>query len=487
MSHLLIFNQKLRLNTKSAKYFMVFLALTFGFSAGAQKLLDAGELTATSTAAYSVRQLQTTYTHTAITPPAAVIGFTNSTTPLIRVRRSSDSASLDIGYLSSGELDTVTLKNFVSSGNGFISVWYDQSGNSRDVSQTTLANQPRIVNAGVVERSTNGKIGIRFVRGADYASSDQLTRTINANVLFNGGLTGSALSVFEASAGSSSAWGFGDGDNRWQIHANENGNLMFDYGNPWQRTAFVNSQNQGLLKNYAFIAPSGSGGQIWINGVQVSTGDVPASPCTGTLFEIGGIASFNNWNHDNRQSELILFNSALSTSDRTKAADDQAAYFLDLFIWSGATNSNFSEPTNWRSNNLPSVADDVYIPSAATNPLTVDNTYQVRNLTIETGATVTINSGSNLQVSGDVNHGGTLTGTGTLTFNGSSLQTLSGVNGTYANITINNAAGVAMPVSATISGTITFTSGFFNIGNTTSNPIVINTVTINGTVVGGTA
>jgi len=203
---------------------LFFFVAFFAVPAFAQKLLDVGELTATSTAAYSVRQLKTTYDHAAITPPAAVTGFTNSITPLVRIRRTAaPTGELDIGYLASGELDTVTLKSFVSNNgatptaSGFISVWYDQSGRSRDVAQATAANQPRIVNVGIVERSLSGKLSIRFIRdgGNTYAGSTQLTLSVRADSLFLGGITGSALSVFEASSGNASAWGFGDGVNRW--------------------------------------------------------------------------------------------------------------------------------------------------------------------------------------------------------------------------------------------------------------------------------
>jgi len=47
-----------------------------------------------------------------------------------------------------------------ASGSGFVSYWFDQSGNGRDLTQATLANQPRIVNAGVIDRFPNGKPGI---------------------------------------------------------------------------------------------------------------------------------------------------------------------------------------------------------------------------------------------------------------------------------------------------------------------------------------
>jgi hypothetical protein len=83
-------------------------------------------------AAYSVRKLRTAYTGSAI-----------------RVRRSSDNTEQDIGF-SGGNLDTTALTSFCSGTNGFVTTWYDQSGNARNATQTTAANQPQIVNSGSV-------------------------------------------------------------------------------------------------------------------------------------------------------------------------------------------------------------------------------------------------------------------------------------------------------------------------------------------------
>ena len=85
-------------------------------------------------AAYSLRKLSTSYSGSAI-----------------RVRRSSDNTEQNIGFDGSGNLDTTALTTFVGGGNGFVVTWYDQSGNGKNAVQTTAANQPRIVNSGVVE------------------------------------------------------------------------------------------------------------------------------------------------------------------------------------------------------------------------------------------------------------------------------------------------------------------------------------------------
>jgi hypothetical protein len=96
--------------------------------------------------AYSVRKLRLAYTGSAI-----------------RVRRSSDNAEQDIGF-SSGNLDTTALTTFCSGTDGFVTTWYDQSGNGANATQTTASNQPVIVTAGVVN-IVNSKPAVYFNNG----------------------------------------------------------------------------------------------------------------------------------------------------------------------------------------------------------------------------------------------------------------------------------------------------------------------------------
>jgi hypothetical protein len=97
-------------------------------------------------AAYSLRKLRTAYTGSAI-----------------RVRR-TDLTESDIGFTSTGALDTTALLTFTGTGaldNGFVTTWYDQSGNSRNATQTTALNQPQIVSAGSLI-TENGKPSLQF-------------------------------------------------------------------------------------------------------------------------------------------------------------------------------------------------------------------------------------------------------------------------------------------------------------------------------------
>ena len=58
-----------------------------------------------------------------------------------------------------GSIDNVSV--IQSTANGFVTTWYDQSGNSNDATNSTAANQPKIVDAGVLVEE-NGKPAVDF-------------------------------------------------------------------------------------------------------------------------------------------------------------------------------------------------------------------------------------------------------------------------------------------------------------------------------------
>lgn len=63
----------------------------------------------------------------------------------IQVTRDSDNTTSDIGFdAATHALDKAALKTFCGSANGYVSKWYDQSGNGHDLAQTTVANMFRI-------------------------------------------------------------------------------------------------------------------------------------------------------------------------------------------------------------------------------------------------------------------------------------------------------------------------------------------------------
>jgi hypothetical protein len=88
--------------------------------------------------------LLATYPGAAAAYSLRLIGDGTYTGDAIRVRRASDNTEQDIGFDVNGDLDTSALTTFCTGTNGFVKTWYDQSGNARDATQSTTANQPKI-------------------------------------------------------------------------------------------------------------------------------------------------------------------------------------------------------------------------------------------------------------------------------------------------------------------------------------------------------
>jgi hypothetical protein len=136
-------------------------------------------------AAYSLRKLSFRYTG-----------------PCIRVRRDSDNAEIDVGFDGNGNVNLDTLSSFVGANNGFVTTWYDQVGNTRpwgannNQLQTTAANQPRIVNEGIVEID-NGKPCVVFDGSNDRMRVAVSTNPANDNRV----ITDDDFSVFGVASG----------------------------------------------------------------------------------------------------------------------------------------------------------------------------------------------------------------------------------------------------------------------------------------------
>jgi len=96
----------------------------------------------------------------------------DTTTSVVRVRRSNDNTEQDF---SAAEITDGTLTTFTGANDGFVTTWYDQSGNSVNAAQTTATRQPKIVDSGVVILENNNP-SIKFDNTND---GFNLTSTIN--------------------------------------------------------------------------------------------------------------------------------------------------------------------------------------------------------------------------------------------------------------------------------------------------------------------
>ena len=146
-------------------------------------------------AAYSLRLLSSTYTGDAI-----------------EVRRASDNTTQDIGFVNN-ELDVTSLESFCSGTNGFVTTWYDQSGNGYDATQTTAGSQPQIVSSGSVI-TENGKPAAQFDGSDDYI--------LASGTIFGGGQYSAFVAVTPSSISQDSSF--------FQIGTASNNGLAAGFG-----------------------------------------------------------------------------------------------------------------------------------------------------------------------------------------------------------------------------------------------------------------
>lgn len=282
-----------------------------------QYLLDQINSTRASVA-YSVRKLKKTYNG-----------------PAIRVRRTgggggSGNPEGDVAFDANEVVSANSVVTISTAGGGYalgdkvvfsafysssrsvwVKTWYDQSGNGRDVVQATAGKQPRIVNSGTLETS-NSIASIRFIN----SNETVLTATIPSSTMFTSGFIGTASIVLEASSGNTSSFGYSDGgSDRWQAHINEGNTLYFDVGTSYTRLSYNNSSSIGNLRNYALVANS-SLMEIWLSGTRVANSSPSLSASTTNTFNVGAIPTFpGTWYHNNDFSELVIFPTALSSSE----------------------------------------------------------------------------------------------------------------------------------------------------------------------------
>jgi hypothetical protein len=133
-------------------------------------------------------------------------------------------------------------------------------------------------------------------------------------------------------------------------------------------------------------------------------------------------------------------------------------------IWTGKTNSNFNVASNWCNEVVPLSTDHLFIPANTSNNLSINTDATVSNVTIYPTATVSIASGINFTIQGNLSNNGTLNAAnGQVSFSGSAAQSLTGNGFTTQTLTLDNSNGLAINTNidelVTISDILTVSSG----------------------------
>lgn len=262
--------------------------------------------------AYSLRRLLSLYTG-----------------PIIRVRRSSDDTTLDVGFDVVGNLDTTALLAFVGANNGFVTRWYDQTGGGAHLEQGTAAAQPSIVTSGVVNL-LDGLPAVTFDGTNDYL-------TIASAGLYAAGAATMAAVFSGASAANSVV--VGESNNAgggalyrllrsstaaWNVQATNSGGTSMWASSAAGDTTFDAAQHQ------AFYADSGAVINTWRDGAPKHVSLAAVRSGTMTLSNLNLGAHLNGGTPANflngKVQELVLWNSNQSV-DRTGISDAQKTYW----------------------------------------------------------------------------------------------------------------------------------------------------------------
>ena len=132
----------------------------------------------------------------------------------------------------------------------------------------------------------------------------------------------------------------------------------------------------------------------------------------------------------------ILTSNANCLTRATDSSNSITMTVLSPFsTWTGGS-TVWNNPANWSPAGVPSCAIDVVIPNLPNKPV-ITGTMNVRNLTINAGGGITINSGSTLQVCGSISNNGIASfGNGNVVLQGAGNQSLAGYT-SFGNVEVN--------------------------------------------------
>jgi hypothetical protein len=304
----------------------------------------------------------------------------------------------------------------------------------------------------------------------------------------------------------------------FQIGAVNTLGSLFAEGGNW--TARANAGGGGTTAfNFPFqleqlSATYTSGTQtIFRRGIVGSNGNSSLNAATNTTINIGNLTSVYNLNGG--VSELIIYNSLLSTTNRQTVEANQFSYYsVPAAIASNTTGGNWNSPSTWVGGVVPGPNNDVVIATTGTNTVTLNTAgVTLRNLSINSGARLIMGTNTISTIASCVNNGTVftansagiltslgltadrfLTTNGTIDYNGTVAQFISPI--TYGNLLISNtSATTTLDGTTTVAGNLTINASAIldkgSFGLTVNNTITNNGTfrTIGGrlTTAGGTA
>ncbi|HNX89802.1 MAG TPA: SBBP repeat-containing protein, partial [Paludibacteraceae bacterium] len=236
---------------------------------------------------------------------------------------------------------------------------------------------------------------------------------------------------------------------------------------PGAGTAFLTSPSRDI-----FLAEySASGNYVYAKNMGGAGSDAGTSVCVDAGGNVYVTGSFYY---------LADFDEGITLQSINNGDIFLAKYVPSPIVWTGAVNTDWDTPGNWSGNTVPTSALDAFIPLVANLPAVNSVNSKCRNITINPGASVTVNSGKNLSLYRNwTNNGLSDAGSGTVTFIGSTAQSING-NTSFGNLTINNPSGVSLFGNTELTGVLTpalgtlASNGYLTLASNTSQTAIIS-------------
>ncbi len=258
-----------------------------------------------ATAAYSLRKLRNAYSGSAV-----------------QLRRSSDSTTQNIGFDASGNFDTTAAASFCGASTCYVATWYDQSGNTNNLTQTTASKQFQYIANG----SLNGKPVLRGTTVTGMKAADSATyktASVHAFTVNKFGLTPAPTGPIKLAVGymrtatgnaNAAAWGLLNGAYADTLIPVLNGDTNTNYEG-------VGGVYRGTLTQYEYSTADRT---LKFNNTTLLSGggaNVTYPNATGLYVGMDGAGNSD----DGDFAEIVLYGS--TQASRAAIASNQISYW----------------------------------------------------------------------------------------------------------------------------------------------------------------
>ncbi len=244
----------------------------------------------------------------------------------MRIRRDSDDSETDIGFDSSGDLDTSAIATHCGSANGYVVTWYDQSGNTNNATQSTDGSQPQIYDGSAVI-TDNGKPALDFDGSNDglrYSGNLGISGSTDRSFFIVCTINNGGVRVFDLSDGTVLS-----GIKHYALAFDSSSVKSYRFNGGYQVFNAPHTASQQDLFSGLHDGPNVNTGQLYIKGIQQTQSSTTSSTMAtvDTQLDIGGLNP-NNQNINGSIQELILY--PVSNSSNRSAIETNIDNYFNI-------------------------------------------------------------------------------------------------------------------------------------------------------------